>query len=394
MIKGLSRKLTCMSIMPTSQITSRFRCLHLGTVPLKNMEKVSTDDIDVIVKDVGDKGLITLNRPKALNALNLSMVRKIYPALKQWESSKKLVIVKGAGEKAFCAGGDVKSLVIALNEKDGHKLGQEFFRAEYTMNHLIGTYKIPYIALINGITMGGGVGLSLHGKYRIATENTVFAMPETGIGLFPDVGGTHFLPRLRGKLGLYLGLTGHRLKGIDVKLAGIATHYVPFNQLEELTQSLLGSNNLDIDGILNKYQSQDLNHEFSLEPHMEKINRCFSATTVEEIIEKLKAEKSEWTDSVVKVLKKMSPTSLKVTRRALEKGANQSLSECLKMEYRLACACLKRESDFYEGIRALLIDKDQKPVWNPKTLSEVTDEYVNKRFAPLAADLELVLSKL
>lgn len=163
----------------------------------------------VLAEEINDAGVLTLNRPKSLNALNLEMVQNAYEILSRWQDTRTLVIVKGAGEKAFCAGGDVKGLI-----EDGSVAeGKKFFRHEYTLDHLIGTYKIPYIALIDGIVMGGGVGLSVHGKYRIATERTLFAMPETAIGLFPDVGGTYFLPRLQGKLGVYLGLTGFRLKG-------------------------------------------------------------------------------------------------------------------------------------------------------------------------------------
>ncbi|XP_051167481.1 3-hydroxyisobutyryl-CoA hydrolase, mitochondrial isoform X2 [Leptopilina boulardi] len=398
MLKSISTKVTCMYFVSTTRITNSIKCLHLGTVPLKKSltdDTMSVEENNVILQDVGDKGLIILNRPKALNALNLSMINKIYPVLKQWESSKSLVIIKGAGEKAFCAGGDIKSLVVPLrDDKDGHKFGQEFFRREYTLNHLIGTFKKPYIALLNGITMGGGVGLSIHGKYRIATDNTLFAMPETGIGLFPDIGGSYFLPRLKGKLGFYLGLTGHRLKGIDVYLAGLATHFVPKSQLDELTETLLSPKNVNVEEILNNYQAKNLNQEFSLESHMKEINRCFSAKTIEEIIEKLHAENSQWANSVIEILQKVSPTSLKVTKKALDNGANFDLSESLKMEYRLACACLSKEGDFYEGVRALLVDKDQKPMWNPKSINEVTDEYVNQRFAPLSDNLELTLSKL
>lgn len=180
-------------------ITNNARLLSTGT---------TSSDL-VLAEEVNDKGVLTLNRPKALNALNLEMVQKAYEVLIRWQDTKSLVIVKGAGEKAFCAGGDVKGLVEARDVAAGKK----FFRHEYTLNHLIGTYKIPYIAVIDGITMGGGVGVSVHGKYRIATERTLFAMPETAIGLFPDVGGSYFLPRLQGKLGAYLGLTGFRLKG-------------------------------------------------------------------------------------------------------------------------------------------------------------------------------------
>ncbi|KAM0726829.1 3-hydroxyisobutyryl-CoA hydrolase, mitochondrial [Formica fusca] len=348
---------------------------------------------EVLLKDVGDSGVIVLNRPKALNALNLSMVQKIYPVLKEWQSSKKLVIIEGAGEKAFCAGGDVKSLILALNEPNGELLGAEFFKKEYTLNHLIGTYNKPYIAIINGITMGGGVGLSVHGKYRVATEKTLFAMPETAIGLFPDVGGSYFLSRLKGKLGIYLGLTGHRLKGIDVLLAGIATHFVPSEKLADLKHDLLALQNTTVDTvaeILNKYQPK-LNHEFSLAPHMSQIENYFSAPSVEEIIERLKKDNSEWAQKNVETLLKMSPSSLKVSKKAIDEGNGKSLAECLEIEYRLAYTALNKNSDFYEGVRALLIDKDQKPVWKPPSLADVTDEYINKRFATLPAERELKL---
>lgn len=348
---------------------------------------------DVLFQDIGDRGVIVLNRPKALNALNISMVDKIYPVLKQWESSKKVVIIEGAGGKAFCAGGDVKSIVTALNEPKGEAVGEIFFRKEYTLNYLIGTYKIPYVALLNGITMGGGVGLSVHGKYRVATENTLFAMPETAIGLFPDVGGTYFLPKLQGKLGLYLGLTGNRLKGMDVLLAGIATHYIPSERLPELKDELVKSGSPNVEEILNKYNLKDSKQEFCLAPYLDKINSCFSAPSVEQIIERLKTDGSEWGEKTVQTLLKMSPTSLKVTLNAIEKGKQLDLAECLQMEYRLSCAVLNKNSDFYEGVRALLIDKDQNPKWNPKSLSDVTDTYVNQRFAQLPSEKELLLKR-
>ncbi|XP_071566717.1 3-hydroxyisobutyryl-CoA hydrolase, mitochondrial isoform X1 [Temnothorax nylanderi] len=375
--------------------TATVRCLSTSGSVTASKEAANTQTImdEVLIKDVGDNGVIVLNRPKALNAINFSMVQKIHSALKQWESSKKLVIIEGAGEKAFCAGGDVKSLVLALNEPKGERLGEEFFRTEYTLNHLIGTYKTPYIAIINGITMGGGVGLSVHGKYRIATEKTLFAMPETAIGLFPDVGATYFLSRLKGRLGIYLGLTGHRLKGVDVLLAGIATHFVPSEKIADLKRDLLTLREIDtekIEPILNKYQPK-LNREFSLAPHMSQIENCFSAPSVEEIIERLKNNNSDWAQKNVEVLLKMSPSSLKVTKKAIDEGKGKSLADCLKIEYRLACTALRRDGDFYEGVRALLVDKDQKPVWKPISLADVTDEYVNKRFAALPADKELQL---
>ncbi|CAD1479163.1 unnamed protein product, partial [Heterotrigona itama] len=366
-------------------------------IPIPNKNTITGNKIqaitqdDVLFKDIGDKGIIILNRPKALNALNLSMVEKIYPILKKWESSKRLVIIEGAGEKAFCAGGDVKSIVNTLKETENKILGETFFRKEYSLNYLIGTCKIPYVAIINGITMGGGVGLSVHGKYRIATEKTLFAMPETAIGLFPDVGGTYFLPRLKGKLGLYLGLTGDRLKGIDVLLAGIATHFVTSEKLPNLKQDLLMTEQSNVAEILNKYQSATWNEEFCLAPYMNKINTYFSSLSVEEIIESLKKDNSEWAKKTLKMLLKASPTSLKVTMFAIQKGSTLNLADCLKMEYRLACAALSKTSDFCEGVRALLIDKDQKPIWNPNSLEEVTDTYVNQQFTKLLEEKELQL---
>lgn len=352
----------------------------------------SSSENDVIFESLNDKGVITLNRPKALNALNLSMIRKIFPTMKDWEKEKSLVIMKGAGDKAFCAGGDVRAVTEAGMK--GTNLGKDFFREEYTLNALIGTYHVPYVAFIDGITMGGGVGLSVHGHFRVATERTLLAMPETAIGLFPDVGGSHFLPRLGGKLGLYLALTGYRLKGLDVLKAGIATHFCDSSKLSDLLDSLLkcpGSQNA-VEEVLNKFSKSSIpkTSEFSLSQHMSKIDSCFSAPTVEEILERLKAEGSEWSIKTIQTLNNMSPTSMKVTKKQLEEGEGKSLLDCLKMEYRLAVrAC--EGLDFYEGVKALLIDKGRKPNWKPATLSEVTDEFIQAQFSPLPPGEELEL---
>lgn len=352
----------------------------------------SGEENDVILQSVHNKGLITLNRPKALNALNLPMIRKIYPAMKKWENEKCMVIIKGAGEKAFCAGGDVKSLAEAGLK--GDHIGKTFFREEYTLNALIGTYSIPYVALIDGITMGGGVGLSVHGPFRVATERTLFAMPETTIGLFSDVGGSHFLSRLGGKLGLYLAITGHRLRGIDCLKAGIATHYCESSKLPELEKELLECKNpaTDIKEILDRSTKAHKveQHQFNLAPHLKQIENCFSAPTVEEIVARLKADGSDWAVKNLEILSKVSPTSCKVIKKELEEGATKSLQECLMMEYRLGSHFCDR-MEFYEGVRALLIDKDQKPKWNPPTLEEVTQELVDYHFAPLSPEEELKL---
>lgn len=308
---------------------------------------MSSDHNDVLFEDIGNKGLITLNRPRALNALNLSMIEKIYPVLKVWEKEKLLVIVKGAGGKAFCAGGDVRAVTEA-GLKGNSKVGQDFFRKEYITNGLIGSYSIPYIAFIDGIVMGGGVGLSIHGKYRVATEKTLFAMPETQIGLFPDVGGSYFLPRLSGRLGYFLALTGHRLKGVDVLKAGIATHYCESSKLTELEKALLDSSKTeDIKNALNEFNTPP-NEEFSLLPYMDKINKCFAPGSVEDILERLEKDRSQWALDTLKLLNRMSPTSLKIAVRELDLGKQMSLQECLQMEYRLAYNCLAN-NEFFEG---------------------------------------------
>lgn len=277
--------------------------------------KASSDT--VLVHEADDVGVITLNRPKALNAINLEMVQKIVEPLKRWQNSKSLVIMKGAGGKAFCAGGDVRTLV----ESRDVEAGRQFFAAEYTVNHLIGTYKVPYVAFIDGVVMGGGVGLSVHGKYRVATEKSLFAMPETIIGLFPDVGASYFLPRLEGKLGLYLGLTGIKLKGSttfdhtgplitisdkfhfilgkDVLKAGVATHFCESGKLSELEGALINNPN-EVSEILTKFCPTD-NHEFVLQKQLKQINECFSAPTIEGILSNLEKENSEWAHQTIKV---------------------------------------------------------------------------------------------
>uniref|UniRef100_A0A8C9TMX4 3-hydroxyisobutyryl-CoA hydrolase n=1 Tax=Scleropages formosus TaxID=113540 RepID=A0A8C9TMX4_SCLFO len=343
---------------------------------------------EVVFERIRNAGVITLNRPKALNALNLSMIRHIYPQLKKWEKDPEtdLVVIKGAGGKAFCAGGDIRAVTDA--GKTGDSLAQDFFREEYILNNAIGTFKKPYVALIEGITMGGGVGLSVHGRFRVATEKTLFAMPETAIGLFPDVGGGYFLPRLQGKLGLFLALTGFRLKGRDVQRAGVATHFVESQKVKseqpgDRTQSLIGLqlllHTLEKPVIL----TPDSSHLFCW------CHRLFEASSVEGIQENLKQDGSAFAQKQAETLAKMSPASLKITFRQLQAGATMSLQDVLVMEYRLSQACM-RGKDFYEGVRAVLIDKDQNPRWQPSSLKDVTEQFVDSCFAPLGEhDLKL-----
>ncbi|XP_036395800.1 3-hydroxyisobutyryl-CoA hydrolase, mitochondrial isoform X1 [Megalops cyprinoides] len=350
---------------------------------------------EVHLERVGGAGVITLNRPKALNALNLPMIRHIYPQLKKWEkdSETDIVVIKGAGGKAFCAGGDIRAVTEA--GKVGGSLAHDFFREEYILNNAIGTYAKPYVAIIDGITMGGGVGLSVHGRFRVATEKTLFAMPETAIGLFPDVGGGYFLPRLQGKLGLFLALTGFRLKGRDVQKAGVATHFVDSQQIAALEKELVDLRSPsfeDVAGVLESYQKQssvDKDKPFVLEQHMDAINRLFEAGSVEGIVENLQQDGSSFAQTQAETLSKMSPTSLKLTFRQLAAGVSMSLQQVLVMEYRLSQACM-RGHDFYEGVRAVLIDKDHSPEWRPSTLQDVTEQVLDTCFEPLGPlDLRL-----
>ncbi|CAJ1078708.1 -hydroxyisobutyryl-CoA hydrolase%2C mitochondrial [Xyrichtys novacula] len=350
---------------------------------------------EVLLEKVGNAGVITINRPKVLNALNMPMIRQIYPQLKKWESSNDtaMVIIKATGGKAFCAGGDIRAVTEA--GKVGDRLAEDFFREEYILNNAIGTFKKPYIALIDGITMGGGVGLSVHGRFRVATEKTLFAMPETAIGLFPDVGGGYFLPRLQGKLGLFLALTGFRLKGRDVQRAGVATHFVESKKIPELEKELVdlkSPSNEDVSKVLDSYQNQsslDSDKPFVLDKHISDINRLFSSGSVEGIVQNLRADGSEFAKKQAETLAKMSPSSLKITYKQLQAGANLSLQEVLVMEYRLTQACMKG-FDFYEGVRAVLVDKDHSPKWNPSTLEELPDQTVDQWFCSLG-DKDLTL---
>ncbi|BFZ22788.1 hypothetical protein BsWGS_25827 [Bradybaena similaris] len=364
---------------------------------LRAVQMSSKADEEILVHTSNSLGVITLNRPKALNALNLSMARKIYSQLLTWESDPNIgvVLIKGAGDKAFCAGGDIRAVTEA--GRKGEPLARDFFREEYILNHKIGIYKKPYVAFIDGITMGGGVGLSVHGMFRVATERTMFAMPETAIGLFPDVGGGYFLPRLDGKLGIFLALTGFRLKSRDVKHIGIATHFVDSTKADELQKRLSGLGSRpskdQIASVLEELQAQskvDADKEFSLKPHLDKIHQLFAGTTMESIFESLERDNSQWASQQLQILKKMSPTSLKITLRLLHEGKNRSLAENLVVEYRLSQKCVA-DRDFYEGVRAVLIDKDNSPQWNPANITDVQPSKVDWYFSPLDANKELVL---
>jgi enoyl-CoA hydratase/carnithine racemase len=353
---------------------------------------VSTDS-DILFDVHNGLGLITLNRPKALNALTLGMIRDMELVLPRWETDPaiKAVVIRGAGERAFCAGGDVAGLYREMRDDPAGTLRRDFFREEYIINRRIYRYRKPWISLLDGIDMGGGVGLSVHGSHSIATEKFLFAMPETAIGLFPDVGGGYFLCRLRGALGAFLALTGHRLKAADALWADIVQSYVPSARLPDLIAAL-GAADLSGEGARRKVDA--VIARFAADPGapalpaiIEEVDRCFSAATLQEIVTKLRARDSDWAQQQLDVLGKMSPTAMKVTIEQLRRCANRSFEDTMTIEYRMAQACMRPGHDFYEGVRAVLIDKDQKPQWNPPSIDGVTAQMVEAHFEPVANDL-------
>lgn len=344
---------------------------------------MSADD-EVLFAQDGALGRITLNRPKALNALTLNMVRLMDARLRAWarEPSVKAILIEGAGERAFCAGGDIRALYDS--GKAGESYAIDFYREEYVLNTLIKRYPKPYIALIRGIVMGGGVGVSVHGSHRVAGEGIVFAMPETGIGLFPDVGGTYFLPRCPGKTGMYLALTGARLNAADTIHAGIATAHVPVTRWPDLIAALRGDGDPRSLSTMTSAAGPS-----QLEGNRAHIDAAFSADSVESILDRLDAMASPFGAETAKTLRTKSPTSLKVVFAQIRAGATKSFEDCMRLEFRLTNRFM-RGHDFYEGVRAAIIDKDQAPKWSPADLAGVTDAAVAAYSAPLPeGDLSL-----
>ncbi|KAK5115815.1 hypothetical protein LTR85_009409 [Meristemomyces frigidus] len=353
---------------------------------------------------------ITLNRPKKLNSLNGSMARKIVPRLQEWAKSQmaNVVVIKGEG-RAFCAGGDVAAL--ALSNKEGAKGQQEskdYFALEYKLDHLIATYSKPYVAFIDGITMGGGVGLSLHAPFRIATENTVFAMPETTIGFFPDVGASFFLPRLDGELGLYLALTSEQLKGVDVFWAGVATHYIHSSSLPDLEARLSELQFKDHDAMPQRLRViNDTIEEFCTGlptdrghpsdaviggDHRVAIDYAFQPlNSIDGILDALKglADNAggqappavvEWATKTRKTILQRSPTSVKVTVKQLREGGRWNIAETFRKEHLIASRFMEHP-DFVEGVSALLINKPKTiPNWSPASLDQVSEADVDAFF--------------
>ena len=337
---------------------------------------------DVITSVEGAVGRLTLNRPAAIHALTTEMCRTMTQALLAWrrDPSIKAILIDHSGERGFCAGGDIRMLAES-GAGDG-KLAREFFHTEYRLNDLLFRLRDekPVVAVMDGITMGGGVGLSAPARYRIATERTTFAMPETGIGLFPDVGGGWFLPRLHGKTGLWLALTGARIKAADCELLGIATDVVEAAKVGEVKAAIIAAPD-EIERILTEYEVDP--GRASIAEHRDQIDRLFGQDSVEAILAALALDESDWAKAQAAVLATKSPQTLKVAFRQLALGgAMTSFSENMAMEYRIGARVVQRH-DFLEGVRAVIVDKDNAPKWDPPTVEGVTEAQLDAIFAPL-----------
>ncbi len=345
---------------------------------------MTTPSYDILFEQRDIAGIVTLNRPQALNAVTHQMLLALETQLKAWESDPTIlrVIVKAVPGKAFSAGGDIRHLYERgmAGEPDF-----QFFADEYRINAYIQNYPKPYIALIDGIVMGGGVGVSIHGSHRVAGDNIAFAMPEVGIGFFPDVGGAYFLPRLPGQIGLYLGLTGSRIRRDDCSWSGIATHACGSSDLAELERLLCERS--DLDSILAPYLAPQT--ASAIQELVPVIDEVFSAPSIIGIIDRLRtlgsagnSVSSSWAQKCLATILTKSPTSLEVAFRQIRRGKSLSMAQCMKMEFRILCRILAG-GEFYEGIRAAIIDKDGKPKWNPAKLEQISNEEIESVFSPL-----------
>ncbi len=333
---------------------------------------------DLIVRKTGKAGHVTLNRPQALNALTHTMCLDLEEAMQNWagDDATNILLIDAAGEKAFCAGGDIVSI---YNEGKAGQVdnAQAFWRDEYRLNHAISTYPKPYVAIMDGIVMGGGVGISAHGSHRIVTERTMFAMPECAIGLLPDVGGTHLLGQMPGACGEYAGLTGARLSGADCIYAGLADYFVPSDRLEKLKAALLETG--DVAVLQDFATSPDVS---SLEKNRSAIDTVFELDDVDGIINTLKATQSDFAQAALKGILRGAPLCLKITLAAIREARQSgTLEAALRNEYRIVSTCLQ-DGELIEGIRAAVIDKDRAPKWKYPTLNSVPQQLVDCLFQP------------
>ncbi|HET7805561.1 MAG TPA: enoyl-CoA hydratase/isomerase family protein [Pseudolabrys sp.] len=350
------------------------------------------DRSEILFERRGTAGLVTLNRPKALNAVTHDMVRALRAQLDRWANDPAVtrVVVMAAGERAFSAGGDIRALY-DLGGAGRHETALRFWRDEYPLNAVIKNYRKPYVALIDGIAMGGGVGVSVHGSHRIAGDGFSFAMPEVGIGFFPDVGATWFLPRMPGELGTYCALTGDRFAPADAVSSGVATHRVASARFAAVLDALTGT--VSVDAALAAFAEPA--GDGPLIERKATIDRLFKGKSVEDILDALDREgrsdsvEAEWAQKTAARIRTKSPLSLKIALAQVRRGNNWDFETCMRTEFRIVSRII-RGHDFYEGVRAVIVDKDNNPRWRPATLAEVSDTDVERHFAPLG-EAELVL---
>jgi len=347
---------------------------------------------DILFERRGAAGLVTLNRPKTLNAVTHAMVLALRAQLDQWAGDPAItrVVITAAGGKAFSVGGDIRALT-DLGKAGKHAEMLQFWRDEYPLNVAIKNFRKPYVALIDGMVMGGGVGVSVHGSHRVAGDRFQFAMPEVGIGFFPDVGATWFLPRMPGELGAFCGLTGERFNPADAVAAGIATHRVPSARFPALLEGLAGT--VSVDAVLAAFAEPA--GEGPVMTRRLGIDRLFASSSVEDILVALDREASsgsadaEWAAKTAATIRTKAPTSLKLALEQVRRGREWDFETCMRAEFRIVSRVIEGH-DFYEGVRAVIVDKDNKPRWQPDTLAAVTATDIERYFAPRAGD-ELVL---
>ncbi|KAG5626800.1 hypothetical protein H5410_012018 [Solanum commersonii] len=364
-----------------------------STQPIKWPSCNNGETDEVLVEERGSVRTFILNRPKLLNALSFQMISRLTELFyaSDEDSNVKMIILKGHG-RAFCAGGDL-STPFHIICQGNWQLGANYLREQYTLIYMIATYRKPQVSILNGIVMGGGAGVSIHGRFRVATEKSVFAMPETAMGLFPDVGSSYFLSRLPGFFGEYAGLTGSRLDGAAMLACGLATHFVSSDKLPLLEQELVKVSTSDpdaISAIISCFSDIPKLKEGSPYHKMKIIDRCFSRRTIEEIISTLESEaldkkEEDWISSTIQLLKKSSPTSLKISLRLIREGRLQGVDSCLVREYRIFCHVLRGEfnKDILEGFRAILIEKDRNPKWDPSRVELVRDVDVDRYYTKI-----------
>lgn len=351
-----------------------------------------TSDPEILFERRGRAGIVTLNRPRALNAITYGMVRSLRDQLETWarDSAVTRVVITASGQRAFSAGGDIR-ILHDLGRAGRQQEALPFWRDEYRLNALIKSYPKPYVALIDGIVMGGGVGVSIHGSHRVAGDRFVFAMPEVGIGFFPDVGATFVLPRMPGEMGSYCALTGERLGIADAIKAGIATHHIPSRHFGDLLEALCGPDT--VDRVLAGFAASA--GDGPVLARRTVIDRLFAGDRVEAILARLEHEArqagpdSDWASATAATLNTKSPTSLKIALAQIRRGGGWSFAQCMIVEFRIVSRIVYGH-DFYEGVRAVIIDKDNRPSWRPATLAEVDDAEIERYFAPLDEELTLL----